>query len=124
MLTKDIIGTLSVEQRELLAQMEFRRTQQRLKLLELARGQDWRSRYSSLYVFAVALLFVGLYCFDCSHVQENPGVIFLPLGVTFVFSLFSYLTRTNRRLDALLELLAFDREHPEINRHAKDGKAG
>ena len=111
MLTKDLVGKLSPEQQEILAQMEFRKVQRRLKLLELARGQDWRSRYFPIYIFAVFLSFITIYYFNFFHVQGKPAVVFLPLGVMFVFTLFAYLARTNRRLDALLELQDFDRQH-------------
>ncbi len=111
MLTPDLVKKLSPEQQEILAQMEFRKTQQRLKLLELARGNDWQSRYGPLYIFAVFLIFTTLYYFDCFHVQGKPVIVFLPIGAGLVFMLLAHLSRTNRRLDALLELLDFDREH-------------
>ncbi len=113
MLTNAEIGKLSVDQQEILAQMEFRKAQQRVKLLEQARGLDWRSRFFPIYFFAVFLVFVTIYYFDFFRIQEMPLIVFLPLGVVPVFALFAYQSRTNRRLDALLELLDFDREHPE-----------
>src|ERR1039458_9311374 len=46
-----------------MAQMDLRKTQQRLKLLALVRGTDWRSRYCPIYVFVVFLIFITLYYF-------------------------------------------------------------
>ena len=109
MLTPDLVKKLSPEQQEILAQMEFRKTQQRLKLLELARGNDWRSRYFPIYIFAVFVLFITLYYFDCLHIQEKPAVLFLPIGMALVFTMCAYIGRTNRRLEALLELMELDR---------------
>jgi hypothetical protein len=113
MLTKDLVGKLSPEQQEIFAQMEFRKTQQRLKLLEVARGNDWRSRWFPLYLFAVFLGFLALYYFNCFHVQGKPAVLLVPFGVVIIFALCAFIGRTNRRLDALLELMDFDREHPK-----------
>ncbi len=110
MLTKDLVGKLSPEQQEMLAQMEFRKGQQRLKLLEVARGNDWRARYFPIYIFAVFLVFVALYYFNCFHVQAQPAIVFMPVGVMLVCSVFAYIGRTNRRLNALLELMDLDRE--------------
>jgi hypothetical protein len=124
MLTKTAIGNLSVEQQELLAQMECRKTQRRLKLLEQARGLDWRSRYFPIYAFFVFLVFVTAYYFNFLHLQEKSLVAFLPLGVVPVFALFAHNSRTNRRLDALLELLDFDREQPQTHGNAKDEQVG
>ena len=124
MLTKDLVGKLSPEQQEILAQMEFRKVQRRLKLLELARGKDWRSRYFPIYIFVVFLSLITIYSFNFFHVQGKPAVVFLPLGVMFVFTLFAYVARINRRLDALLDLLDFDREHPESRNHSYDENSG
>jgi hypothetical protein len=122
MLTKAETGKLSVEQQEILAQMEFRKTQQRLKLLEQARGLDWRSRYFPIYIFAVFLVFLTLYYFDVFHAQAQPAILYLPIGMILVFSLVFHITRVNRRLDALLELMDFDREHPKQPSHSNDEK--
>ena len=118
MLTKDLVKKLSPEQQEILAQMEFRKTQQRLKLLELARGNDWQSRYAPVFIFAVFLIFITFYYCDCFHVQGKPEVLLLFLGMGLVFSVIGYLARMNRRLDALLELLDFDREHSKNETNA------
>ena len=124
MLTKAEIGKLSVEQQEILAQMELRKARQRQTLLELARGHDWRSRYFPFYIFGVFLVFVTLYYFNFFHAQEQPAILYLPIGMVFVFSLVFHVTRTNRRLDALLELLDFDREEQERRSLQSDKKAG
>ena len=124
MLTKAEIGKLPLEQREILAQMEFRRAQRRQRLLEQARGLDWRSRYFPIYIFAVFLIFVALYYFDVFHAQEKPFICYLPLGMGFVFTLVFHITRANRRLDALLELLDFDREEQQNRDIHSDGKIG
>lgn len=124
MLTKAEIGKLSVEQQKILAQMELRKTQQRLKLLEQARGLDRRSRFFPVYIFAVFFILIALFYFNFFHIQEKPAILFLPTGVPLVFMLFFYLSRTNRRLDALLELLDFDQPQPENRSRSNDEKAG
>jgi hypothetical protein len=45
MFTKAEVAKMSVEQQEILAQIELSKTRRRQKLLELARGLDWRSRF-------------------------------------------------------------------------------
>ena len=123
MLTKDLVGKLSPEQQEILAQMEFRKVQRRLKLLELARGKDWRSRYFPIYIFVVFLSLITIYSFNFFHVQGKPAVVFLPLGMMFVFAVFAYLARINRRMDTLMDLLDFDREHPESRNRSSNENA-
>ena len=113
MFTKDLVGKLSPEQQEMLAQMEFRKGQRRLKLVELARGCDWRTRYFPLYTFAIFLIFITFYYFNCFQVQTRPAIVFPPLGMMLVFSVFAHIGFTNRRLDALLELMDLDREEAE-----------
>ena len=110
MVTKELVGKLSPDQQEILAEMEFCKTQQRLKLLAIARGQDWRSRYFPIYIVAVLVVLIILYSFDCFQVQKQPAVVFLPVGVTLVCSLCAYIARIHRRLDAMLELMESDRE--------------
>jgi hypothetical protein len=124
MVTKAQIAKLPVEQQEILAQIELSKTRRRQKLLELARGRDWRSRYFPLYIFAVFLIFITFYYFDCFHVQEKPFILYLPLGMGFVFSLISYMTRTDRRLDALIELLDFDHKNQDDSNNSKNEKTG
>jgi hypothetical protein len=117
MLTKDLVGKLSPEQQEILAQMEYRRMQQRLDLLALARGNDWRTRYFPLFIFGVFLASLTLYGFDCFHVQGKPIILFLPLGMVLACSFFALNSLTNRRLDALLELMDFDRQPSNDEKH-------
>ena len=124
MFTKAEVAKMSVEQQEILAQIELSKARRRQKLLDLARGRDWRSRYFPLYIFAVFLIFITLYYFDCFYVQEKPFILYLPLGMGFVFSLISYMTRTDRRLDALIELLDFDHKNQDDGNNSKDKKAG
>jgi hypothetical protein len=122
MWTKAEIAKLTDEQQGVLARFELSRARQRQKLLEQARGLDWRSRYFPFYVFAVFLIFVAIYYFDFFHAREKPFILYLPLGMGFVFSLVFHITRTNRRLDALLELLDFDHEHQSNSSNSKDEK--
>jgi len=124
MFTKAEVAKMSVEQQEILAQIELSKARRRQNLLDLARGRDWQSRYFPLYIFAIFLIFITLYCFDCFHVQEKPLILYLPLGMGFVFSLIFYMTRTDRRLDALLELLDVDHRNQEDGNISKDEKAG
>jgi hypothetical protein len=123
MLTKDLVRKLSPEQQEILAGMEVRKTERRQKLLEQARGLDWRSRYYPVYLFGVFLVFVTLYYFNCFQIQTRPAIVYLPLGVGVVFSLVFYINRANRRLDALLELLESDLKQPEKTSPRMEEKA-
>ncbi len=107
MITKAQIAKLPVEQQEVLAQIELSKTRCRQKLLEQARGLDWRSRYWPLCFFAAFMGFIAFYYFDFLHIQEKP-----------------HITRTNRRLDALLELLDFDRQNQKDSDISKDEKVG
>jgi len=120
--TKAEIAKLPVEQQEALAQIVLSQARHREQLLKQARGLDWRSRYWPLYSFAAFMIFVALYYFDFFHAQEKPFILYLPLGMGFVFSLIFHIARTNRRLDALLELLDFDREQQSNRSNSKDEK--
>ena len=105
MLTKDQIAQLSVEDQEMLAKMELGKGRQRQFLLEQARGLDRHSRYWPLYFFAVFIIFIAFYYFNFFHVQEKPAILYLFAGIGFVNGLIFHITRSNRRLDALVELL-------------------
>src|ERR1035437_2357795 len=105
MFTKDQIAKLSTEDREILAKLELGKAQRRQLLLKQARGLDWRSRYFPLYIFSIFLIFIVFYYFDSFHLQEKPDVLYLLAGMMFVSGLIFHITRTNRRLDVLLELL-------------------
>ena len=109
MLTKAEMEKLPVEQQEILAQLELHKAQRRQKLLEQARGPDWRSRYFPFYIFGIFLVFITLYYFNVAHCQEKPATFILPVVMLFVFTLVFHITRTSRRLDAVLELLDLDR---------------
>ena len=109
MLTKAEVGKLSVEQQETLAQLELRQAQRRQKLLEQARGLDWRSRYFPFYLSGIFLVFISAYYFNFFRCQEQPAVFYFPASMIVVFTLVFHITRTNRRLDALLELLDTER---------------
>ena len=110
MLTKVEVGKLSVEQQETLAQLELRQAQRRQKLLEQARGLDWRSRYFPFYLSGIFLVFISAYCLNFFQYQEQPAVFYFPASMIVVFTLVFHITRTNRRLDALLELLNLERD--------------
>ena len=109
MLTKAEVGKLSVEQQETLAQLELRQARRRQKLLEQARGLDWRSRYFPFYLSGIFLVFISAYCFNFFRCREQPAVFYFPASMIVVFTLVFHITRTNRRLDALLELLNLER---------------
>src|SRR6266481_1828311 len=96
MFTKAQIAKLSVEDQEFLARIELSKTRQRQKLLELARGLDWRSRYWPL---------------DFLRVQEKPSLLIFFAGVMVMNGLAFHIGRVNRRLDALVELLDFDHKN-------------
>ncbi|HZF01403.1 MAG TPA: hypothetical protein VE344_05845 [Methylomirabilota bacterium] len=120
MFTKAQIAKLPVEQQEMLAQIELSKTRRREQLLEKARGLDWRSRYWPLYPFAIFMIFVALYYFNSFHLQEKPSVLYLIVGMMFVNGLIFHITRTNRRLDALVELLDFDHKNQGDSNNSKD----
>jgi hypothetical protein len=124
MWTKAEIAKLTVEQQEVLARFELSIARRRQKLLEEARGLDWRSRYWPLYPFAMFMIFVVFYCFDYLHFQENPGVLYLVAGMMAASRLILYITGINRRLNALLELLDLDHKIRDDRNNSKDEKAG
>jgi hypothetical protein len=108
MLTKAEIIKLPVEQQELVAKMELSRTQRRQKLLEQARGLDWRARYFQVLIFASFLLLLAFYYFvSVSRADEKVKAYYLCTitGVLFVNFVIGMHARLNRRLDALLKLL-------------------
>jgi hypothetical protein len=115
---------MSVEQQEILAQIELSKTRRRQKLLELARGLDWRSRFWPLYFFAVFMAFGSFYYFNFFHVQEKPAILYLFAGIMFVNGLIFQISRLDRRVTALLELLDFDRQNQNGSDISKDEKAG
>jgi len=124
MLTKDIIGKLSLEQREVLAKAEFFKSQRRQKLFEQARGRDWRSRYFPLYIFCVCLVFIGMFCFNLFDCQKSPVICYLLIGIVLASVVRFEIARTNRRVDALLELLDLDRMEREDQKMQTDPKVG
>ena len=122
MWTKAEIAKLTVEQQEVLARFELSIARQRQKLLEQARGLDWRSRYWPIYSFAAFMILIAFYYFDFLHFQEKPSLVIFFASLMFVNGLIFHIARTNRRLDALLELQDFDRQHQDGNDSEK-GKA-
>ena len=124
MWTKAEMAKLTVEQQEVLARFELSMARQRQKLLEEARGLDWRSRYWPLFPFAMFMIFVVFYYFDGLHFQEKPGVLYLVAGMMAVSGLIFYITGINQRLNALLELLDLDRKIRDDRNNSKDEKAG
>jgi hypothetical protein len=124
MFTKAEIAKLPVEQQEILARLELSKTKHHQRLLAQARGLDWRSRQFPLYIFAVFPIFITVYYFDWFHIQAKPFILYIPVGMGLVFSLIFSIARINRRLDALLELLDFDRTNQRDSSHSTDEKAG
>jgi len=126
MLTKAQVAKLPVEDQEVLAefeaQIELSKTRRRQKLLEQARGLD-RSRYWPLSFFAVFMIFIAFYYFNFFHVQEKPDILYFFAGMTLVNGFIFHISRTNRRLDALLELLDFDRQNQNDSNNSKNEKA-
>lgn len=110
MLNKDLVGKLSPEQQEQLALMEFRKTERRLKLEELARGKDWRSTWFPFVIIGLILAVGAAHAFEYKRIHDQPALFFIPLGLILIFILAFHISRTNRRLDAVLELMALDRE--------------
>ena len=108
MLTKDQITKLSIEDQELLAKLELGKGRRRQWLLQQARGLDRHSRYWPLYFFAVFLVYIALYYFNFFRVQEKPTILYIFAGLSLVNGLIFYISRTTRRIDALVELLDED----------------
>jgi hypothetical protein len=108
MLTKEQIAQLSVEDQEMLAKMELGKGRRRQLLLQQARGLDRHSRYWPIYFFGVFMLFIGFYYFNFFRVQEKPAILYFFAGISLVNGLIFHISRTNRRLDALVELLDED----------------
>jgi hypothetical protein len=124
MFTKAEVAKMPVEQQEILAQIELSKTRRRQKLLDQARGLDWRVRYWPLFFFGIFMAFVAFYYFNFFHVQERPAILCVFAGMMFVNGLIFHISRTNRRLDALLELLDFDRQNQSDSDISKDEKIG
>jgi len=128
MLTKAQVAKLPVEDQEALAefeaQIELSKARHRQKLLDQARGLDRHSRYWPLYFFAVFMTFVGFYYINFFHIQEKPSLLIFFAAMMFVNGLIFHITRTNRRLDAFLELLDFDRQNQNDSNNSKDEKVG
>jgi hypothetical protein len=120
MITKAQIAKLSAEDQQLLANLELSKALRRQLLLDQARGLDWRSRYFPISVIIVFLICVVFYYFNFFHLQARPYILYLPIGMGLIFSLVFHITRTNRRLDALLELLDFDRHNQADSHNPKD----
>jgi hypothetical protein len=123
MFTKAEVAKLPVEQQEILAQIKLSKTRRRQKLLEQARGLDWRSRFWPLYFFVVFMAFGAFYYFNFFRVQEKPAILYLFAGIGFVNGLIFQISRLDRRVTALLELLDFDRQNRDDN-NSKDEKIG
>ncbi len=120
MLTKAEIGKLPVEQQEILAQLELSKARRREKLMDQARGLDRHSRHWPLYFFAAFMMLVAFYYFDFLHFQEKPSLVIFFAGLMVVNGLIFHIARTNRRLDALLELQDFDHQHQNSNDSEKE----
>ena len=119
MLTKEQIAQLSVEDQEMLAKIELGKGRRRQSLLEQARGTDQRSRYWPLYIFGIFIIFVAFYYFNFFHVQENRNVIYFSPWIVVVNGLIFHISRTNRRIDALVELLDEDGKLENLNAQSK-----
>jgi hypothetical protein len=122
MLSKEIVEKLPVEQQEVLAQLEVCKGQHRQKLLDEARGRDWRSRWFPLYIFGIFLLFLALYYFGFLDLQKKPAILFMPLGMVVIFTFVGFIAQTDRRLNALAELLELDREKQEKSKAPSESK--
>jgi amino acid transporter len=124
MFSKAQIAKLSVENQELLAEMELSKTRRREKLLERARGLDWRSRYWPLSVFAIFIILVAFYHFGPANEKVKMDLLYFFAGMTLVNVLIFHIVRSNRRLDALLELLEMDHKLQDDVGFSKDETVG
>jgi hypothetical protein len=121
MWTKAELAKLTVEQQEVLARFELSKLRQRQQLIEVARGRDWRSRYFPLYIFTIFIILLAFFYFEPSRLQK-PDVLYYPAGMLCVGVLVFHITRLNRRVDALLELLDFDHKNQNDSKNSKDEK--
>ena len=119
MLTKEQVAQLSVEDQEMLAKIELGKGRRRQFLLEQARGIDRRSRYWPIYFFAIFVFFIALYYFNVFQVQKDPTFLYLFAGIGIMNGLIFHISRTNRRIDALVELLDEDVKLENLNAHSK-----
>jgi hypothetical protein len=124
MFTKAEVVKMSVEQQEILAQIELSKARRRQKLLDMARGRDWRSRYFPLYIFAIFIILLAYYYFVASRLPKSDALDYFPVGMMAVSLLIFHITRLNRRVDALLELLDFDHKNQNDSSNPKDEKVG
>jgi hypothetical protein len=127
MFTKAEIGKLSVEQREALAKFEFSNAQRRSQLLEQARGLPGGWLRQFVRQTAVVWLAVVGFAFILPHLDaaERLNALYVLCGLAFIDILIGMRiarlnARLNRRLDALLELLDFDRQHQNDNDGSKE----
>ena len=128
MFTKAEIEKLSIEQREALAKFEFSDAQRRRELLELARGRHpgWLRNFLLnnviVWTFWLAVVGGGLLVAHLDPTKRLPTICVL-CGLAIANMLIGIHTaRLNGRLDALLELLDFDRQHQNDHDVSK-GKA-
>ena len=129
MFTKAEIEKLSIEQREVLAKFEFSDAQRRLKLLKQARGchGGWLRNFLFnnviVWTFWLAVVGGGFLVAHLDPTKRLPAICIL-CGLALANLLIGIHTaRLNGRLDALLELLDFDRHHQKDNDGSK-GKTG
>jgi len=125
MWTKTEVAKLTIEQRETLARFELSKARQRDQLLKEVRGRgEWGNRRILL---AAALVVTSFIIFLVLFRYASNGV-----RVYFLYALCGFQTinvviqmhtaRINRRLDALLELMEYDRQNQDDSRNSKTEK--
>ena len=125
MFTKAEVANMPVEQQEILAQIELSKIRQRQQLIELVRGRDWRSRCIPIFIWIPCLILFVMESCNVFDSKEMTYVIYVSFGLVFFSSLICALNaRNNQRLNALLELLDFDRQNQDDSKNSKDEKVG
>jgi hypothetical protein len=125
MFTKAEVGKMSMEQQEVLAQIELSKLRQRQQLIEVVRGRDWRSRCVPIFIWIPCVILFVLELCNVFDSKEMTYVIYVSFALVFFSSLISVLNaRNNQRLNALLELLDFDHKNQENGDISKDEKIG
>jgi hypothetical protein len=125
MFTKAEVAKMSAEQQEVLAKIELSKLRQRQQLIEVVRGRDWRSRCVPIFIWTPFLIFLAMELCNVFDSKQMTYVIYISFGLAFFSSLICALNaRNNQRLNALLELLDFDRQKQDGGNVSKDEKAG
>jgi hypothetical protein len=124
MFTKAEIEKMPVEQQEAFAKIVLSKARHREQLIELVRGRDWRSRYlPTVFIWMPCVALLAMVTAGIFNSHQLTYVMYVFYGLVFLGMLIQSLnTRSNRRMDALLELLDLDHKNQDASSNSKDEK--